>query len=97
MRQRNVVEPLHLIAVLGLQRDHDAVADAGRVAVKRFSQADPRAAVWRAPRNETVEFHHPPDAQFAAQRVVKGRSAREVIGAERDIADHGFSPPNQWY
>src|SRR6185369_6979909 len=86
--ERDVVEPLHLRLVGSLERDHHAIADARRIAVKGLGEADPGAAARLAPGDELLVLHHSPDPQFSAQSVVEFRGLLAVVRAERHIADH---------
>src|SRR5205085_563484 len=89
--KRNVVQPLHLSFVAGLECDHHAIADARRTAVKRPGDANARAASGLAPGDELFVVHHPPDAELAAQSIVELGRLLTVVGAERHIADHLMS------
>ena len=90
--ERDVVKPLDLVAVLGLQRDHGAITDAGFLPVERLGRCDPGAAVRLAPSDEGVELHHSPNAHFGGDGIVELRGALEVVGPEGDVSDHGSAP-----
>src|SRR5690606_33968447 len=57
--ERDGVEPVDLPLVLRHERDHRAVADAGRIAVEGMHRADSRTATGCAPRDIAFAFHHP--------------------------------------
>src|SRR6478736_6420331 len=55
--ERDGVKAVHLRRVLGLERNHRAVADRGGVAVERPGHRDARAAASDAPGDVRVAFH----------------------------------------
>src|SRR6185312_10397728 len=69
----------------------DAVPDGRRIAVERPGEPDAGAA-WLAPGDDGVALHHPRDAQLAANGVIEFRGALQIVGAERDVADHEPTP-----
>src|SRR5438270_2692966 len=89
--KRDVVQPLHLRLVLGLQSDHHAVADARRIAVERLGNTDPGTAARLAPGDELLIVHHTPDTELAAQRVIELGGLTAVVVPVRHIADHAMS------
>src|SRR5262249_25771999 len=87
-----VVDRLDLLRRVAHQRHHRAVAYRRDLAVERLDEAQARAVLARGPRDEAFVFHLTFAADLGEQRVIEFAGANEVVGADRDVPDHWFSP-----
>src|SRR5271166_1280214 len=86
------MQGVDLGAIPGDERDHDAVTDARGFLVVRPREAQAGPSRIDGPCDESVAFHRALRAEFAEQRIVEGRCARQIIGSDRDVSDHSSSP-----
>jgi hypothetical protein len=87
------MDPIDVRAIPGLDRDHDAVTDGGRFAVEGPGEPYAGAPTGLSPCDEGLILHHPADADFFRDGIVKGSSPLDVVGSEGDVTDHEILPP----
>src|SRR5208337_1601748 len=70
-----------------------AVADGRGLLVVGLREAESRPARIDGPRDELVGVHRALGAELGKQRVVEGCRTRQIVGSNRDVANHSTSSP----
>jgi len=86
--QGNLVNPVHLIFILGFKGDHDTITDTLRIAVKRHGEANAGRAIPFAPGDKGFSFHHARCVHLFGDGIIELRAARQISCAQCDISNH---------
>lgn len=95
MSQSDVVKFLDLIGISRFERNHNAISDAGRIAVKGLNQADASRSIPFAPGDKSFRVHHAGRVQFLGQGVIELCPTGQVACPQRHISDHVCVPPKK--
>src|SRR5579871_201931 len=91
-RQRQLVNAVDLLFILGAESGHHAVACCHLLAIERQTDAETGALAFPAPGNQAIVGHEAAHPELAADLVVEFAGLLQVLGADGHITDHRFSP-----